>query len=62
MKERHVRLYILPFHEIRGITLAQFGRAIAFQLNVVHAKILKIERVPLIATRVIGIAHYTNYD
>ena len=62
LKERHVGLYILPVREIRGIAYARPGRAIAFQLDAVHAKILEIERVPLVVTREIGIAHQTNYD
>ena len=54
--ERHVGLYILAVREIRGIAFARPGRAIALQLDAVHAKMLEIERVPLVATREIGIA------
>ena len=60
--KRHVGLYILLVREIRGIAFARSGRTIALQLDAVDAKILEIERVPLVATREIGIAHQTNYD
>ena len=50
------------FAKFRGIAFARPGRAIALQLDAVHAKILDIEQVPLVAIREIGIAHHTNYD
>ena len=53
---------ILLCREIWGIAFARPGRAIALKLNAVHAKMLKIKRVPLVATHEIGIAHQTNYD
>ena len=62
LEKRQVGLYILPDREICDIALARPVRAIALKLNAVHAKISKIERVPLVATREIGIAHQTNYD
>ena len=62
LKERHVGLYILPVRKIRGIAFARPGRAIALQLDTVDAKILEFERVIMVATREIGIAHQSNYD
>ena len=53
--------YILTVREIWGIALARPGCAIAFQLDAIHAKILEIERVPLVTTREIGVAHQANY-
>ena len=57
LDKRHVGLYILSICEIRGIALARPGRAISLYLDSIHAEILEIERVPLVATCEIGIAH-----
>ena len=62
LTERHVGLYIRRVRKIRSIAFARFKRAIALQLDAVHANILKIVRVPLVATREINIAHQTNYN
>ena len=60
--ERHLRFYILPVRESQCIAFARPGRAIALQLDAVHAKIFEIERIFLVATREIGIANQANYD
>ena len=52
----------MPVREIRGITSARHRRAISLQLDVVNAKILEIERVPLVAAREVGVTNQTNYD
>ena len=62
LEKRRVGFHILTVREIRSIALGQPWRAIALLLDAVHAKILVIERVSLVATREIGVVHETNYD
>ena len=62
LEKRYVGRFILPVREIRGIALARIWRAIALQLDEVHAKIFEIEQVPLVTTRKIGVGDQTNYD
>ena len=47
----------MTVRKIRGIALGRPGRAIALQLDAVHAKIFVIEWISLVATREIAVAH-----
>ena len=57
LEKRHVGYFILPVRENRGIAFARHGRAIALLLDAVYAKILEIERIPLVAIRAISVVH-----
>ena len=54
LEKRNVVLYILSLREIWSVVLARPGRAIARQLDTVHAEIFENERVLLVTTRQIG--------
>ena len=62
LKERHVGLYILFVRKSCTIAFAKTKRAMSLQLDAVHAEILKIELVFIVAIREIEIAYQTKYD
>ena len=62
MTKGHVGFAILLIIEIWGKSLDRPGRAIAVHLEAVSAKMFKLKRVSLVATRDIGVAYHTNYD
>jgi len=58
--EQQVVSYICPSRPIRSVSLARHREPIAFELDTVHAKLLEIERVPLVPTGKILVVHESN--
>ena len=62
LEKRHVTLLMQPVRKIRSIAVGRHRPANALKLAPVHAENLEIERISLIPSCNIGIAHHTNYD
>ena len=61
LNKHHIPNYILPILDKCGIAVVRHWRAIAFQIDAVHSKILEIKLVLLVALHDIEVANQTNY-